>query len=771
MGAAVARGQGPPVVRSIDVRFTGPATVSKERILAQVRTAVGQLYSDQVVEQDIQNLYKMGAILNVRIVAQPEGDGVKVIVAVQTRSAVREIEIAGAQRIKAKRIRKEIGIRINSMVNEEELEKARQKIVDLYKARGFNDVDVQFRVEPIDERRGTARVVYTINEGVRGAIRSIRFEGNAHFSEKVLRKQMKTRGKTLIAFLDKSGRLDETQLQQDLDSVKEFYQNHGYIDVEVKEVRKERENGPMIITIAITEGTQYHVGKISISGYQATTEQKIRALLKMKEGAVYSPKALRDDAKAVADAYGSGGYVDTLIVPEGTPAGPGRIDVHYKIEEGDRFFVQRINVVGNTRTKDKVIRREVLIAPGDVFNTVRVDVSKKRLENLGYFSKVETYPDDTGVAGRKDLTVQVEEKRTGSFSFGGGFSTVDKLVGFAELTQGNFDLQNWPAFTGAGQKFRLRVQYGTERKDFILIVTEPWFLDRPFSVSGQVFYSEANYLSSLYDQRDYGFVLEARKPLNSYMYGTLGYRLERLDIFNVASSISQDLAQELGAQTKSQIYTSVVFDRRDNPLLTRTGQRVTISPYVAGGFLGGNDQIYGWNMEASQYFHMWWDTILLLNGEIATVNNWGGGSDVRIFDRLFLGGSNNLRGFDYRDVGPKDFNKEPLGGKSMARTTVEWTFPIIEKARGAIFYDIGFVNPDAWDFSEQTQFIPAKPRPIGSKKPPRVPISYNNIASDFGVGIRLDLPIGPLRLDYGIPVQKAGTTGSGKFNFSVGYQF
>ena len=771
LGAAVARGQGPPVVRSIDVRFTGPATVSKERILAQMRTAVGQIYSDQVVEQDIQNLYKTGAILNVRIFAQPEGDGVKVIVAVQTRSAVREIEIAGAQQIKARRIRKEIGIKINSMVNEEELEKSRQKIIDIYKARGFNDVDVQYRVEPIDEKRGTSRVIYTINEGVRGAIRAIRFEGNAHFSDKVLRKQMKTRGKTLISFLDKSGRLDETQLQQDLDSVKEFYQNHGYIDVEVKGVRKERENGPMIITIAITEGTQYHVGKISISGYAATTEQKIRALLKMKEGAVYSPKALHDDAKAVADAYGSGGYVDTLIVPEGAPAGPGRIDVHYKIEEGDRFFVQRINIVGNTRTKDKVIRREVLVAPGDVFNTVRVDVSKKRLENLGYFSKVETYPDDTGVAGRKDLTVQVEEKRTGSFTFGGGFSTVDSLVGFAELTQGNFDLRNWPAFTGAGQKFRLRVQYGTQRKDFILIVTEPWFLDRPFSVSGQLFYSEADYLSSLYDQRDYGFVLEARKPLSSYIYATLGYRLESLEIFNIAPSVSPALAQELGTQTKSQIYTSFVFDRRDNPLLTRTGQRVTISPYIAGGFLGGNDQIYGWSAEASQYFHMWWDTILLLNGEIATVSNWGGGSNVQIFDLLFLGGSNNLRGFDYRDVSPKDENKEPLGGKSMARTTVEWTFPIIEKARGAIFYDIGFVNPDAWDFSEQTQFIPAKPRPVGSTKPPRVPISYNNIASDFGVGLRLDLPIGPLRLDYGIPVQKAGTTGSGKFNFSVGYQF
>ena len=772
LGAAAARGQGPPVVRSIDVRYTGPATVSKERILAQMRTAVGQLYSDQVVEQDIQNLYKMGAILNVRIFAQPEGDGVKVIVAVQTRSAVREIEIAGAQRIKARRIRKEIGIRINSMVNEEELEKGRQKIIDIYKARGFNDVGVQFRVEPIDERRGTARVVYTINEGVKGAIRSIRFEGNAHFSERVLRKQMKTRGKTLIAFLDKSGRLDETQLQQDLDSVKEFYQNHGYIDVEVKEVRKERENGPMIITIAITEGTQYHVGKISISGYQATTEQKIRALLKMKEGAVYSPKALHDDAKAVADAYGSGGYVDTLIVPEGAPAGPGRIDVHYKIEEGDRFFVQRINVVGNTRTKDKVIRREVLIAPGDVFNTVRVDVSKKRLENLGYFSKVETYPDDTGVAGRKDLTVQVEEKRTGSFSFGGGFSTIDQLVGFAELTQGNFDLLNWPSMTGAGQKFRLRVQYGTQRKDFLLALTEPWFLDRPLSVSGQLFYSEADYLSSFYDERNYGFLLEARKGLNPYMYATLGYRLEKLDIFNVNSSISEELRQSLGDQTKSQIYSSVVFDRRDNPVLTRTGQRITVSPYVTGGPLGGTDQIYGWDVEGSQYFHLWWDTILLFNVEAAVVDVWNRSETdtffvtpaattanpnptpiptvvpaVRIFDRLFLGGSNNLRGFAFRDVGPRDQNGEPLGGQSMARATVEWTFPIIPKARGALFYDMGYVDSD--------------PYAIGSE----------HWASDVGVGIRLDLPIGPLRLDYGIPLQRDGRSGGGHFNFNVGYQF
>jgi outer membrane protein insertion porin family len=768
--------QGPPIVRSIDVEYTGPATVSKERIIAQLRTAVGKPYSDAVVEQDIRQLYSTGTIRNVRIFAQPQGDGVKVIVAVQTRSVVREIEIDGAQQVSAKRLRKEITLKINSPVNEEQLEKSRQQIIDTYKGHGFNDVTVQFRVDPIEERRGTARVIYTINEGVKGAVRQVRFEGNIHFSDRVLRKQMKTRGKTMIAFLDKSGRLDETQLAQDLDSIKEFYQNHGYIDVEVKDVRKEHANGPIVITIAITEGPQYHTGKITFSGYTVTTEQKLRTVLKMKEGSVYSPKALHDDAKAIADAYGAGGYVDLVVVPEGTPAGPAKIDVHYKIEEGNRSFVQRINIVGNTRTKDKVIRREVLIAPGDVFNTVRVDVTKKRLENLGYFAKVETYPEDTGVAGRKDLTVQVEEKRTGALSFGGGFSTIDQLIVFAELTQGNFDLMNWPGFTGAGQKFRLRVQVGTERKDLILAITEPYFLDRRLSLGGQAFYSEANYLSSLYDQRNYGGAVELRKPLNAYMYMTLGYRLEDIDIFNVAGSASAEIQAEKGSRTTSTVLTSLVFDRRDNPLLTRTGQRIAFSPYVAGGPLGGDTQIYGGDLEASQYFHLPWDLIFLLNAEAAVVDVWDSSETrtitvtripkktkahphptpitrteeipaVPIFDRLFLGGSNNLRGFAFRDVGPRDNQGEPLGGQSMARATAELTFPIITKARGAIFYDTGFVNSDPYDFSTK------------------------DIASDVGVGIRLDLPIGPLRLDYGIPIQRDGRSGGGHFNFNVGYQF
>lgn len=712
-----------------------------------MRTKIGLPYSDTVAENDIRALYNTGQVQNVRIFGQPEGDGVKVIVAVQTRTMLNEIQIDGATRISPKKLRKNLGVKLNTPLREEDLEKGREKIIETYQAHGFNDVEVTFRVEAIDAIRGTSRAVYTVNEGIKGSVSTVRFEGNTHFSDRVLRKQMKTRQKTLFSFVDKSGRLDETQLQDDLQKVREFYQNHGYIDVAVRDVTKQRtSSGALQIVIAIDEGPQYHVGKLTFVGYKATNEQKLRAVVKMKEGSVYSAKAIKDDAKALADAYGSGGYVDLTIVPETSQAHDRLIDITYKIDEGQRSYVERISISGNTRTKDKVIRREVLIAPGDIFNTVRVETSKKRLENLGYFSKVDTFPVDTEVEGRKYLDIQVEEKRTGSLNFGAGFSTVDSLIGFIELTQGNFDITNWPSLTGGGQKFRIRLQGGTERKDVELALTEPWFMDRPISVGLTTYYHEANYLSSIYDQRNYGFSLDVRKGIRPFLYGSLSYRLESIDTFNVSLTASPELVAETGPSTKSVFSANVTWDRRDNPFLTRSGERITYTWWVAGP--GGTEQIYGFDVEASKYWRLPWDTILLINAEVAGVDRWGDQTKlVKIYDRLFLGGSNNLRGFDFRDVGPKDPNGEPLGGQSMARATIEWTFPIVEKARGALFYDTGFVNTNPWDYN------------------------FNNVASDIGFGLRLDLPIGPLRVDYGIPLQQAGNHGSGKFNFNVGYQF
>ncbi|PYK75727.1 MAG: outer membrane protein assembly factor BamA [Verrucomicrobia bacterium] len=742
--------QGPPIVRSIDVQYTGPATISRARVLAQMRTKVGRPYSELVAEDDIRTIYATGHVDNVRIFGQPQADGVRVIVAIQTRTMLNEIQIDGATRIKPKKLRKDIGVKLNTPLKEEDLEKGREKIIEIYQARGFTDIDVQFHVEPIDATRGTSRVVYTISEGIKGAISRILFEGNTHFSQQTLRKQMKTKGKTIISALDKSGRLDETQLQDDVQKVREFYQNHGYIDVVVRDVRKERTSGGALhIVIAIDEGPQYHVGKLSFIGYKATSEDKLRAVVKTHEGAVYSAKAIKEDAKAIADAYGSGGYVDLTVVPESSLSHGGLIDLTYRIDEGQRSYVERINISGNTRTKDKVIRREVLIAPGDVFNTVRVETSKKRLDNLGYFSKVDAFPVDTGVEGRKNLDLLVEEKRTGSLNFGAGFSTIDSLIGFVELTQGNFDITNWPSLTGGGQKFRIRLQGGTQRRDAEVTFTEPWLLDRPISLTYTTYYHQADYLSSVYDERSYGFALDIRKALLPYLYASIGYHFEDVDAINVAIDATPELRAELGPSTKSTVSASLVYDNRDNPFLTRRGERISYTWYVAGFPSGGTEHIYGFDIEASKYWRLPMDMILLVNSEVAGVDALDEQENrlVKIYDRLFLGGSNNLRGFEYRDVGPRDKHGEPLGGQSMARTTVELTFPIIEKARGAIFYDNGFVNVNPWDYN------------------------FNDFSADVGLGLRLDLPIGPLRIDYGIPIQGPHHLGSGKINFNVGYQF
>jgi outer membrane protein insertion porin family len=745
-GQTAPQSQGPPLISTVEVEYVGPQTISREKVLASIRTKPGRPYSESLVEQDIKALYQTGTVQNVRIFGKVDGDKVKVMVVLQTRSLVNEIEIVGAEKISAKKLRKSIALKINGPLGEEELEKGREKIIETYQSKGFTGIEVKYNVET-DEAHGTSRVIYTVTEGAKGAIGSIHFEGNTKFKEGVLRKQMKTKGKTFYSFIDKSGRLDETQLEQDINAVREWYQDHGYIDVEVKEVRRERVKGKLNLVVVLDEGPVYHVGKILITGEKAAPEAKIRALLKMKEGGIYSPKEIREDSKKIADAYGSGGYVDLQVVPQGVPAGQGRIDVHYQLQEGGPSFVQRINIVGNSRTKDKVIRREVLIAPGDILNSVRVETTKKRLDNLGYFQKVETYPEETGVAGRKDLTIQVQEKRTGSLNFGAGFSTIDQLVGFVEMTQGNFDILNWPNFTGAGQKFRMRIQYGTSRKDLVLSLTEPYFLDRRLSLGGELFFREADYLSEIYAQRNYGFSLEARKPIMAFMSLNVQYRVESTEIFDVDPGASAAIQIEQGTSTKSQITTSLIHDTRDNPFLTRLGHRVSVTPYVAGGFLGGTEQIYGLNLEARQYFHLYKDSILLLSGAFGAVDGWGDRNRVRIYDRLFLGGSNDLRGFDFRDVGPKDINGEPLGGRSMAAFTIEYTMPIIEKARAAVFYDTGFVNAKAWDFNT------------------------DHVVSDIGIGLRLDLPIGPIRIDYGIPIQTDRNHGDGKFNFNVGYQF
>ncbi len=776
-----------PTVREIDIQYVGRATITRDRILANMRTAVGQPFSQVNIEEDIRSLYATDNFSNVRIFGEPVAGGVKVIVIVATKASIKDIVFEGNVRLKTYRLKKIPTLKKGGTLDEELVEQDRQKLLDYYHDKGFNDVTIKSNIV-LDQAANSGVITFTVTEGGPSSLANVRFEGNKAISQRVLRQTMKgTRGKTVVAFIDKSGRLDQNTLQEDLTSVRELYQDKGYVDIEILNTKTERlSNGNVNLIISLREGPQYHVNAITFEGTQIFTDTEIRRFLKMKEGSVYSGKSLKDDVKTINEYYGSRGYADAHVQPEGSPSGTAAVNLKYKISEGGQSFVERVNIAGNTQTKDKVIRREVPLAPGDVYNTVLVEAAKKRLENLGYFEKVETNDTQTVVADRKDLDITVQEKRTGSLSFGAGFSSVDNLVGQIELTQSNFDITNLHGFTGGGERFRALVQYGVTRKDFVLGLTEPYFLDTRLAVGGEAFYHDSNYISNDYNQQNLGFDINVRRPLTRFTAASLEYRFEDVNISDVQDN-STILQQERGTRTRSGLRAGYSFDSRDSTFLTRRGARIDFSPYIAGGPLGGNTDIYGFDLTGSQYFSLPLDTILLFNGELATVDTYDGGDRVPVYDRLYLGGPASLRGFGFRKVGPLDYKGNPVGGRTLARITAEYTYPIIKRVRGAFFYDGGFVNQSSWDFvprdlhsrndyrfdPNRLDTDPKTPRPNPTGNDLKYTEFGGGFNMDVGVGVRLDLPIGPIRLDYGYPLlsNDLNERHSGKFNFNVGYQF
>jgi outer membrane protein insertion porin family len=357
---------------------------------------------------------------------------------------------------------------------------------------------------------------------------------------------------------------------------------------------------------------------------------------------------------------------------------------------------------------------------------------------------VDLRPSLSGVDGFKDVDVNVQEKSTGSVNFGAGFSSIDSLVGFVSLTQTNFDLFGWPNFRGAGQRFNMNLRYGTRRRDFSLAFTEPWFLGQKLSFTTELFYRDLFFLSDYFDQQNLGGSFSWRKPTGEHSFAELTYTAQNVKIHNIADNASEIIKAEEGKFFQSKIDLTWTHDTRDNVFLTRSGHKLELGATYSG--LGGDVKYFGLNATGMQFFHLPGDTIFSIEGSIRSVDP--SDENVPIFDRQFLGGANNLRGFQFREVGPKDELGEAIGGLTSAYATFEYTFPIIDNLRGAVFYDVGMVSVDSYDLG-------------------------GDINSNVGVGLRLMLPsIGPIRVDFGVPVQSDRFNDSGgQFQFNVGYKF
>jgi outer membrane protein insertion porin family len=743
-------------VGTITVKFVGAANVDEQVIRANMQVHEGNLFDETLVDRDIRSLYKTGLFeyIEVKRDVQPDGT-INLVVEVTPNYRVLEVRFEGNLKVKAKRLAKETKTRAGATLDERQVKEDSEKIHDFYEKTGYNQISVTYEIKR-DRSTGQGTVIFKIHEGAKVRISDIRFIGNAHLTARKLRKQMDTsRYHWLWSWLTEGGRYKADQFQDDLDKLRDYYRDQGYLDVDIpaeKVILDYPAPGRLVITIQVSEGRLYHIGTISFSGNKIYSDHLLRLALRQKPGMVFSPSKLDKDVSTLEDFYGRDGYLETEVHLIRKPnLATDNIDIEYQVEESKIFYVESIKIEGNTKTKSNVILRELLLGPGEVFDTVRMKISKQRLQNTGFFDDVDATPETTNIPQRRDLKIAVKEARTGNLSFGAGFSSLEKLSFYTELSQSNFDLDNSHSFfQGAGEKFRIRLEIGTLSNEAVISFEEPWLFQREVALGGEIYRSTSDYDSSYYQEIDTGITVYLRKRLFEFIDGQLSYTYNITDIDDVTTDASPLIQSTAGKTKESRVGFEIVHSSLNKLINTTSGNREQIDTTVVGGPLGGDEDYYKLEFRGSQFYPVFQaqTQVLSIIARGGTMQDYGRTSEIPYFDRFFLGGPYDLRGFQYRQVGPKDINNEPIGGKSYGMFTFEYSLDVVNPIRFAFFYDNGFVNKGAFDFN---------------------PGSYND---DVGIGIRLFILGAPLSLDYGIPmtgdlVNKQG----GQFNFSFGTRF
>lgn len=733
-------------ISSVSVKYNGPETVAKQRILDNISSKAGQKYSSEKIDDDIRNLVAKGLVEDVDIFVETLGGSVKLIVSVVTKTNIVGVGFRDNTKFRNKELLKDLDFKPGVPLTDALILEGKNKILKKYNAFGYPDVEVGYLIQPTN-RAGYSDLIYTIAEGQKSIVRKIKFAGNRNIASHTLRNLMETKQKGIFSFITKSGNIDLDKLEDDRELVLEHYRNKGFLKVSSPGFsRIPVKDGRVDLTLNINEGSKYKINQVSFGPMTIFKPADLAPALTLTAGKEYSSEKIREDIKTIRAYYGSKGYADANVRPEIKPVDGTNVNVIYRVTEGTFFRVGKVTIEGNDITRDRVIRREIPLKPGDNFNTVDIETTRARLRNLDYFSQVIVAPAGSAQEGYRDINVNVAEKKTGQLQFGVGFSSVDSIVGYINLEQTNFDIRNPMAFTGGGQRFGIELRAGAETQNFKISLVEPWFLGKRLSLGGELYYNGSQFFSDFFDQINAGGAVYIRKPLGKRSYIRAEYRLEQIEIdVENNTPVGSQLRQEDGSFVRSMLGLNYVYDSRDALIMPRSGHKVDLGIYYSG--LGGDVDTYGVTAQGAKHWNLWWDSILTLKGAV----NVADGSDaVPIFERNFLGGARNLRGYEFRDVGPRDApTGESLGGNTTAFMTAEMTFPVVEKVRVATFFDAGFVNKDSFDFST------------------------SNLHTNIGLGLRLNLPFGPLAIDYAIPLSNNDvlSENGGQFNFYINYGF
>jgi outer membrane protein insertion porin family len=717
----------------IKVSVSGNRYIGQDAILIKVKVKEGDYYRKSLIQEDIKAIYRMGYFEDVRVEVLDLPEGKEIIYVVREKPTIREILITGNREISRDEIKDAFSIKPKSILNMEAIKEGVEKVLKLYREKGYHSARVDYEVKELKENQ--VGIVIRIEEGKKFFIKEIVFKGNEKIREKELRSRMETKERGWLSWITGSGLYNKETLKNDIERLSAYYYNKGYINHKIAEPEVKIGEKWISILISIQEGDQYRIGDVTLKG-DLIDEEDIKKKAGIKKGEIFNREKLRKAVMAITEFYADKGYANAEITPDTQIDDREKtVRVSFDIKKNQKVYFGKIRIFGNTKTRDKVIRRELEVNEGDLFSSSLLKKSNENLKSLRYFEDVVFQTAKGETDEEMDLTVEVKEKNTGQFAIGAGYSSTDQLIGMAEISQSNL--------FGMGYMARLKGDIGSKRQFFELTFIDPWFLDKRVAFRTDAYKTRKIY--DYYTRESTGGRVGFTIPIARYLYTELSYLFEKVDVHDVKLDAPEIYKQQEGVSKTSGIGTGIIWDSRDNRLYPSKGSYTRFDTFLAGP--GGDNYFIKYILSSSWYFPLFWDTVFSCRGIIGYGHGWKG-KDLPVFERFFLGGLYSIRGFKYGEVGPRDpATGDVIGGDREILFNFEYIFPIEKKLelRGVIFYDRG----NAY---------------LGAFKP-------SDMRDSVGIGLRWFSPLGPLRLEWGYNLHPERDEKRYQWGFTVGGTF
>jgi outer membrane protein insertion porin family len=719
------------VVRDIEIR--GQRLTQESTIRFYLRTEVGKPFSPQTLRDDLKRLYALRTFDDIRVTAEAVPDGLRLIILVTEKPAVRSVTFSGNRFITAEEVQKRILLKERATFDRNRLNDTVTGLQQHYRQEGYYFAHVSPDVTEVDGNQ--VDVHFRITEGNKIRIDRIRFTGNAHFTDRELRREIQLKEFVLPVISGPASLYRPEALRVDLQLIENFYQNNGFVNVQMGDpvVEINREASAITITVPIAnEGEQYKIGIVSLASDEVFTEQELRQKIRLTTGEVYSREAVRRDILALTEAYTDRGYAFADVAPTVSIDPQARlVHLSFTARPGAKVYIGRIDIFGNERTRDVVIRRELRIDEGELYSGSKLRRSRQRLTNLQYFEEVKIDTKRRSEEDLMDLEVDVTEQSTGQFTAGLGFSSIETVVFTASVTQRNL--------FGRGQVITASARIGGLSQDFLIDFQEPWLFGRPILAGFSLFRRTADFFT--FDSTRTGFALSVGRALGEFTRIAVTYGFEVLEINDLDPSASELLEEQEGTSTTSSVTPRIVWDSRNNRFDPSDGSLHSLEVQIAG--LGGTNRFFKVIGATTWYFALPGGLTGFVRGRFGIGEGYSG-ENLPPAERFFLGGVNTVRGFEFRDLGPQDREGNPLGGTSFMQFNLEIGRSFGRFIRLVAFTDAGNV----YDVSNQFDF--------------------GELRRSAGFGIRILTPVGPIRLDWGFKLDRRPGETIGELGFLLG---